>query len=128
MLALLFAGIGCDPPCVQDLDLDCAPLYSDLSWDTVHASTIETSCASAGCHSADDAAGDLVLTPAQTAWVALVEPATGAARVLPGDAACSPMIIRTESEAAASLMPPGAPLGEAERCVLRLWVQQGASR
>lgn len=126
-LLLLVTVLGCDPPCVDEIDLDCAPLYTDLSWDNVHANTVEPSCASAGCHSAGDSAGGLTLTPAETAWQQLVEPSAVAARVVAGDAACSPMIIRAESGSDTLAMPPGAQLSEAERCVLRLWVHQGAS-
>jgi hypothetical protein len=125
-LAALLLVAGCDAPCVEDIDLDCAPLYTDLSWTNVHATTIEPSCAAAGCHSSDAAAGDLVLTPAETAWEQLVESAPGSPPAVAGDASCSPMIIRLESESDSLLMPPGAQLSDAERCVLRLWVQQGA--
>ncbi len=126
LLVLLLLVTGCAEPCIEDIDLDCAPLYTDLSWANVHASTIGPSCASAGCHSGDDPADGLLLTPADTAWSQLVEPASGAASVVSGDAACSPMIIRAESESELLVMPPGAQLSEAERCVLRLWVHQGA--
>lgn len=126
LLALVLLA-GCGSPCVEDLDLDCAPLYTDLSWANVHATTIEPSCASAGCHDADTAAGALVLTPADTAWAALVSPESGTAAVIAGDAACSDAIKRTESTGS-DMMPPGAQLSEAERCVLRLWVDQGAAQ
>jgi len=127
LLLALVALAGCEAPCVADLDSDCAPLYADLSWDNVHAQTIEPSCAGAGCHSADEPAGGLTLTPADTAWSQLVEPASGAAHVIAGDAACSPMIKRTEADDG-TVMPPGAQLSAAERCALQLWVDQGASR
>jgi len=126
VVVVLLLATGCDEPCVEDIDLDCSPLYSDLSWANVHATTIVPGCASAGCHSGDEPGGDLLLTPAATAWEQLVEPTEGAASVVAGDAACSPMIIRTESESESLVMPPGAQLSEAERCVLRLWVHQGA--
>ena len=44
-------------------------------------------------------------------------------RVSPGDAACSLMIVRTDSPGADYQMPPGDPLSEPERCALIQWVQ-----
>jgi hypothetical protein len=47
-------------------------------------------------------------------------------RVEPGNAACSLMIVRTDSPGADYQMPPGDPLTEPERCALIQWVQMGA--
>ena len=126
VLAIALLG-GCGAPCVEDLDLDCAPLYTNLDWSNVHAQTVSPSCAASGCHDDDTPAGGLSLTSPAVAWTQLVSPPSGDARVLAGDAACSPMIKRIEADGS-GVMPPGAQLSEAERCVLRLWVAQGANQ
>jgi hypothetical protein len=52
----------------------------------------------------------------------------GKARVIPGGAPCSELIVRTHSLDKPWQMPPGTALSEGERCALRLWVEQGALR
>jgi hypothetical protein len=49
-------------------------------------------------------------------------------RVEPGAPSCSLLMERLDAKAGPSTMPPGAPLSEAERCVFRLWIADGARR
>lgn len=69
--------------------------------------------------------GGLALTDRATAFTALTS--GGSRRAVAGDAACSGMIVRITTAGHAWSMPPEAPLGEAERCALEHWVQNGAS-
>ena len=48
------------------------------------------------------------------------------ARVVPGNAACSLVIVRTDSPGTDYQMPKGDPLTKEESCALIQWVQAGA--
>lgn len=126
-LPLLFLLVACtsDPPpdCIT-VDLACAPLYAP-TFDNVYTMTLRTTCGSqdASCHSAAGHQGGMTFQDAQHAYDAL-----RAGRVVPGDAACSKMIVRTSSPGAGYQMPPGDPLSAAEACALVQWVQAGAAR
>ena len=62
------------------------------------------------------------------AYEQLLNPKTGAPRVLPGDISCSHLIYHLESDEPNVVMPPGAPLAEEERCAIRQWISNGALR
>ncbi len=51
----------------------------------------------------------------------------GDGRVLAGDTKCSPLLARVGGTGE-GLMPPGAPLSDAERCSLETWVRNGATK
>ena len=123
-------SVGCsetedDNGCVENLDLECSPLYEPI-FSEIHQQTLVPSCALAGgsCHSSQGAKGGLVLEEEQGAYEALVD---NADRVKPGDPACSGLVVRLESSSNSFVMPPGSPLSEAERCVLRQWIAAGAN-
>lgn len=129
MLQVL-AGCGSDdaeagPPECVTVNLDCAPLYQP-TFDEVFARTLESSCASGGgsCHGSSGKRGGLTLTDVDEAHAALVS----GGRVLPGDAACSELVVRLEGAGESWSMPPGRQLSEAERCAIRQWVDRGAAR
>ena len=108
--------------CVE-VETDCTPQY-EPTWDNVFAETLQPTCGVGGssCHATDGAKGGLVLDDTDTAWSGLVEDG----RVLEGDAGCSLLIGRLESEDSAEQMPPGDRLSEEERCAVRLWIENGA--
>ena len=131
-VALLAGSLlsGCpDEPCVEDLDLSCAPLSSDVSWSNVFSTVIAPNSATEGlsCHSAQGKQGGLDLSEADTAYEQLVQPSSGEARVIPGDASCSTLLIRMESENRNYQMPPGATLSDPQRCMVQQWIHEGAS-
>jgi hypothetical protein len=128
---VLASGCGTEDPtqaCVQSLDLTCAPLY-DPTFDQVFTRTLKPTCALSGasCHAAEGAMGGLVLTDADSAYAALLGQDGGKGRVVAGDAACSLIIERLDATDA-RVMPPGAPLADAERCAVAQWIQNGAKR
>ena len=123
VLALLVAGCpGGDQPACVDVDLTCNPLYVP-TFDNVYENTLKNGCGSArvSCHSAAGHQGGMSFEDPATAHAALL-----AGRVIPGDASCSVMIVRTSSPGTSYEMPPSAPLSQAERCALIQWVQNGA--
>jgi hypothetical protein len=114
--------------CVQGLDLTCAPLY-DPTFDQVYTRTLKPTCALSGasCHASEGAMGGLVFADADSAYAALLGEGGAKPRVLAGDAACSLLIERLDATSA-KVMPPGAPLADAERCAVARWIQNGAKR
>lgn len=115
--------------CVQDLDLACAPLYTP-SFANLHAQTLAPSCGISGgsCHSAQGAQGGLVLDDADVAYALLLGSNGAPQRVIPGDPACSLVVRKLHADSPSEVMPPGAPLSEAERCVFVRWIDAGAAR
>jgi hypothetical protein len=134
MRAMLLASILCAacsadaskprPACV-DLAATCAPLY-EPRFDEIHKRTLLPTCAQGGasCHSDEGKRGGLALEDIDGAYTSLVD----GGRVTAGDASCSEMIVRTHLGGEDWSMPPRRPLSPEERCVLRLWVEQGAAR
>ena len=123
--ALATSVIGCptDPPpaCIV-VDTGCAPLYAP-TFDNIYNMTLRDTCGSqrTSCHSAAGMSGGMSFQDEAHAFAALRN-----GRVVPGDPACSKMIVRTDSPGAPYQMPPGDPLSAAERCVLIQWVAAGA--
>ena len=69
------------------------------------------------------------MSDAATAYTNLLAPSgrdPSRHRVVPGDAGCSLVIVRTHSPGADYQMPPGDALRAPERCALVQWVQNGA--
>jgi hypothetical protein len=128
--AVLAAGCpGEDPPleCNTQITATCAPLYTP-TFDNVYNMTLRPHCGSGAisCHSDDGNAGDMSFATIDQAYAELLE--VGADRVIPGDLACSIMLIRTHSTNGDIKMPPGSSLPAAEKCALVQWVAQGALR
>ncbi|MDB4956690.1 MAG: hypothetical protein JWO36_4259 [Myxococcales bacterium] len=97
------------------------------TFDNVYKNTLKTGCGSdrASCHSAAGHQGGMSFETPAIAYAALTDPAHP--RVMPGNPACSLMIVRTDSPGTDYQMPPGDPLSAAERCALIQWVQCGAT-
>ncbi len=129
MMIALWGGHGCDEKvqrdCLSNISMDCAPLYAP-EFQTIWEETLIPRCALAGgaCHSAEGAQGNLAFTDADASHQALVDTSSGV--VLPGDVACSPLMVTLESADPSLVMPPGQPLSEAERCAIRQWIHEGA--
>ncbi len=141
LLALSVAGgaaLGCEPSsgdddeggepaCVTRSPSACTPLY-EPSFERVFTETLEPRCATGGgaCHGesgARGAGGGLVIGDMTSTHAALVDHGF----VVPGDAACSALLVRLDIDDSGLRMPPGAePLEEAERCAVAQWIEQGA--
>ncbi|MEZ4227365.1 MAG: c-type cytochrome domain-containing protein [Polyangiaceae bacterium] len=129
LLVVLCVGCGSEdetplPACIS-LSGSCAPLY-EPRFDEIHARTLLPTCAQGGssCHSSSGRRGGLTLENIDEAFDGLV----AGGRVEPGDASCSELVVRTHQSGHSWSMPPRRPLSAEERCVLRLWVEQGAAR
>lgn len=126
----LAAGCPSTPPpeCIT-VDTTCAPGYVP-TFDNVYRNTLENSCGStrSSCHSASGHQGGLSMADEATAYADLLamSPTYNRPRVSPGDAACSLVIVRTNSPGKDYQMPPGEPLTPEEQCALVQWVQMGA--
>ena len=123
LAAVPLAACTQDPPpeCIT-VDTGCAPLY-EPTFDNIYMMTLRDTCGSAraSCHSAIGMSGGMSFEDESAAYTSLI-----AGRVTPGDPGCSKMVVRTSSPGAAYQMPPGDPLGAAERCALIQWIQAGA--
>jgi len=129
-------GCSSDPPppdpfaCVENLSTDCAPLYDPPDYSTIFSKILQPTCAAGmgTCHTSDAQMGGLVFEDADDAYARLLGD-VGRARVIPGDPACSLLVIRLESHDPNVRMPPGpTPLLESERCTVIRWIADGALR
>ncbi len=126
LFAVLVAA-GCDSAsetCVPAYEApSCDPLY-EPTFDNFHRETLLKKCAVAGgsCHASEGAAS-LAYEDADHAYAMFIDQGL----VVPNEPECSTLVHRLEADSSSS-MPPGAPLSEAERCVVKLWIARGASR
>ncbi len=124
--ALLSAGLGaCSgdaATCVSELGASCQPLYQPV-YSEVFTRTLQPRCALEGgsCHSLEGAKAGLIMDDMDTTYQALVDEG----RVSPGDTTCSTLLVRLGG-GGGGVMPPGAPLSEAERCAVEQWIRDGA--
>ena len=123
-----------DPPppaCVTGLSLDCKPLYDPPVYQTIFDKTLRPTCATGTgtCHTSDAAMGGLVLQDADSAYALLLGTTDGRKRVVPGDPACSLLMIRIDSTDPNLHMPRGPnSLLDAEKCAIAQWIAAGAKR
>lgn len=125
LLILAIAGCSDDASsCVQELGETCQPLYQPV-YTEVFERTLKPRCALEGgsCHSRDGAQGGLIMEDIDSTYQALVTDG----RIVAGDTGCSLLLVRVAG-GGAGVMPPGAPLSDAERCALETWVRNGAAR
>lgn len=115
---------GEQPRCVT-VDPACTPRY-EPTFPNIYDNTLRDSCGSQSgvCHSAQGRRGGLSLESSDVAYAQLT--AEGGGRVIPGDPACSEMIVRLHGDGEDYLMPPGAPLPAADRCAIEQWIAGGA--
>jgi hypothetical protein len=110
------------PRCVT-VDAQCTPRYQP-TFANLYANTLKDSCGSqsSACHSATGRKGGLSMDTAEVAFREL----TSDGRVVPGDPACSELVVRLHGGGASYLMPPGAPLAAVDRCAVEQWIAAGA--
>jgi hypothetical protein len=131
LLAAACGGAGDDTDslrCVASLPTSCAPDL-DPTFDSLYTNVISQRCGTSDsgntCHGKNgNAQSDLKLTDANTAYQALL-----GSRVIPGDAHCSPLMERLESDDPAKRMPRGENnLAAGLRCAFQQWIEKGAPR
>lgn len=121
------------PECVEGLSAACtarwAPTYDDI-FDQVLEPRCGGATTGASCHYEAAPAGSLYLFDREMAYNALVNGhAGGAASVIPGDAACSPLILRLTSDDPGFRMPRGGASFTAEElCTFVQWIESGAAQ
>jgi hypothetical protein len=132
-------GFGCSdpepapparPPCLATVDVDgCTPLVPP-EFPALFTDVFNQSCTSSatGCHGSEGRQGGLAFVDPDEAYELLLGVGGTKARLEPGNAACSELIVRLDSPGQPWSMPPGAPLSEGLRCSIRRWVEQGAKR
>jgi hypothetical protein len=127
-----FAGCGGDDdsgePMCAEINPSCETAYPP-TWENVYKFTISQSCAAAGCHSANGVDGLSMSTQAE-AYESLVNGVGGKPRVIKGDAACSILTERIESDDPMRWMPYRAPqkLSATDRCSIEKWIAAGAAQ
>lgn len=137
LAALLFAAIGgaCGEEsemaeCLPEPTAACTPeINTDFA--SIHRSLFAQRCGTTGgaCHGPEGRKGNLVLADPDAAHKALLGQDGTAARVIPGDAACSSLLQRLETDDPTKRMPLGEnKLSEGIRCAVRTWIEGGASR
>ena len=125
LLAVLLcaAGSGCGDDCVE-VDLTCTPL-NEPTFQNVFDDTLAVRCGIVGpCHNAAAARAGLVFEDIDESYQLLMEND----RVLPSDPGCSLIVERIESERSSFVMPPGGGLDDREKCMIELWIANGAQR
>jgi hypothetical protein len=110
------------------LPATCSPSF-DTDFATVHKNVFQLRCGTANgvtsCHGSDGNQGGLTLSDPAKAYDALIS----SGLVIPGDAQCSPLMVRLETDDAAKRMPRGeAKLPAGIRCAVQRWISEGASR
>ncbi|MEO8842347.1 MAG: hypothetical protein ABI591_08835 [Kofleriaceae bacterium] len=131
MLLLVLAGCpGTPPPACITVDASCAAGYQP-TFHNVYQNTLVPDCSmTSACHSESGHQANLSFGGDEaSAYAALMANSSidpSRARVVAGNAACSLLIVRTDSPGTDYQMPKGAALTEPESCALIQWVQAGA--
>jgi hypothetical protein len=132
--AALAGGCGTDAPdrpaCLNGLNVDTCELAYAPDYNILFERVFAPSCTSSGgaCHGSGGGQGGLVFLEEAASHADLLAPKPGGARVKPGDAACSELVVRLDSIGHSWSMPPATPLDEGQRCSIRRWIQAGATR
>ncbi len=114
------------PRCIELPQAACNPSYTP-TFNRIFDETLKQGCSQTNsCHNAEGRQGGLSFTDMEDSYALLLGQLDGKARVLPNDAACSELIVRTHASGAPWQMPPGAPLRPGELCALRQWIENGA--
>lgn len=116
------------PACI-DVDADGCSLAYRPEYPILFDRIFAQKCSSAGgtCHGGMGQGG-LAFVDADTSYGLLLAAKQGGARIKPGDARCSELIVRLDSIGQSWSMPPGTPLDEGMRCSIRRWIEMGAPR
>lgn len=136
VLAFVVLGLAssCDqgtddrPACVSQIQVDgCTPLYP-AEFSVLFSQVFSVTCASVGvsCHGDLGQMGGLAFVTEDQSYAALLGLSGEKRRVVPGDPACSELVVRLDLPGHAWSMPPSAPLDERTRCSIRRWIAGGA--
>lgn len=96
------------------------PSDRPVEWETIHAAIIVPSCATSSCHSSLSRTAGINLEEAEQSYEFLLEKGF----VVAGNAS-SPLLFLLEGDER-SLMPPDAPLPNADINLIRSWIELGA--
>ena len=135
-MGLLALGLGSSctpdrdlrPMCLPQIDVDgCTPLYP-AEFPVIFDQVLRVTCGAGGTNCHDDAGrkGGLAFVTQSEAYAALTGMDGGKIRVVPGDPACSEMMVRLDLVGHEWSMPPAAALDERARCSIRRWIAGGA--
>jgi hypothetical protein len=91
-------------------------------WDYLHTAILVPSCATAGCHSSLAKKAGIVLEDADETYDLLLDEQF----VIPGNENSALLFLLEGQER--DLMPPDAPLPEADVDLIRQWIVEGAPR
>lgn len=119
------------PDCLDDVDVECSPLFDPPTFDALYENTLHPTCATrlGACHSTTSREGNLAFDNPDLSYLLLLGQMDGRPRVVPGDPACSLIIERLMADSARDRMPPGDdPLPDAEICTFVRWIEDGAER
>ena len=128
LIGLMGAACSDDSACVE-VSTECAPLY-EPTFDNVFNITLQQRCGVAGsaCHAREGAQAGLIFADIDESYDMLVGNAGHPRRVDLDDLGCGVLLSRLGSTDPSSVMPPAAPLSEAELCSITRWVAMGANR
>jgi hypothetical protein len=131
VLAVALTGsVACsDDVACAEVTTECAPLY-EPTFDNVFTITLQQRCAVVGlaCHAREGAQGGLVLVEIEESYDMLVGENGHPRRVDTEALGCGALLSRLGSSDPSRVMPPSAPLSEAELCAVTRWVAMGAER
>lgn len=134
-LALMLALAGCpeeQPPACTTVETACAAGYQP-TFDNVYKNTLHTSTCgddNSSCHNNTGKSGGLSFEADEnTVYAALMDKSSidpSRTRVVPHDASCSLLTVRTEGVGKDYQMPKGDALPAPTRCAILQWVANGA--
>lgn len=114
-----------DGPTCAEINPQCTPAF-EPTWDNIYQYVITPSCSAATCHG-QAMQGGLGMSSSMEAYQGLVAGVGGKPRVIKGDAACSMLTERIESDDPEKRMPyKGMKLKDGERCAIEKWIAAGA--
>jgi hypothetical protein len=130
-LVLALSGCPSEPPpaCIT-VETSCQAAYQP-TFDMVYKQTLSKSCGNdnSSCHSDAGHQAGLVFTDPVVSYQELLDNSSidpTRKRVVPGDPACSLLIVRVNSPGKDYQMPKGDPLDPSVRCAMIQWVEMGA--
>jgi Planctomycete cytochrome C len=132
-VAVTIGVAGCgddsgDGPACAEIDLQTCTTAFSPTWDDVYRHVIDVQCAASTCHG-DGMAGGLKMSTKADAYAGLVDGVGGKPRVIKGDAACSILTERIETDDPDKRMPyKGAKLSAGDRCAIEKWIAAGAPK
>lgn len=133
--ALFIAALGGLAACSSGSDEcvavspECTPLYAP-TFENVFTNTLQQRCGVPGvaCHAREGAKGGLVFVDIDESYALLTGANGGPSRVDSAELGCGELVSRVASDDPSRVMPPAAPLGDAELCSIIQWVAGGAQR